>query len=137
MNRFTYDELFFFFFAVFTREIIVEMMGQFRAVSGDNNPLHVNVDFARTHGFSDRVVYGMLTASLYSCLVGEHLPGERCLLQCVYSDFLHPVFIGDTLRVEGKITEKNDSVRQIVVKAVIRNQNGEKVSKARIEVGVL
>ena len=137
MNHLTYEELYVGQSAAFTREVTAEMMQQFRAVSGDNNPLHVSSDFARDQGFSDRVVYGMLTASLYSCLAGEHLPGERCLLQSVHSDFLHPVFIGNTLRVEGKITEKNDSVRQIIVKAVIRNQDGKKVSKARIEAGVL
>ena len=137
MNCSGYEELFEGPSAEFTREVTVDMMQQFCAVSGDNNPLHVSADFARAHGFQDRVVYGMLTASLYSCLAGEYLPGERCLLQSVHSDFLHPVFIGDILRVEGKITEKNNSVRQIVVKAVIRNQDGKKVSKARIEAGVL
>ena len=137
MNCSGYEELFVGQSAEFTREVTVDMMQQFCAVSGDNNPLHVSADFARAHGFQDRVVYGMLTASLYSCLAGEHLPGERCLLQSVHSDFLHPVFIGDILHVEGKITEKNDSVRQIAVKAVIRNQAGKKVSKARIEAGVL
>lgn len=137
MNCFTYEEFFVGQRAEFTRELTADMMQQFRAVSGDNNPLHVSADFAREHGFSDCVVYGMLTASLYSCLAGEYIPGERCLLQSVHSDFLHPVYVGDTLRVEGKLVEKNDSVRQIVVNAVIRNQDGKKVSKARIEAGVL
>lgn len=137
MNCYTYEELFIGQCAEFTREITTDMMQQFREVSGDNNPLHVSAEFARVHGFPDRVVYGMLTASFYSCLAGEHLPGERCLLQSVHSDFLHPVFVGDRLQIEGKIAEKNDSVRQIVVKAVIRNQDGKKVSKARIEAGVL
>ena len=58
------------------------------------------------------------------------------MLQSVYSDFLHPVFVGDVLRIEGQVTEKNDSVRQVVIKVVIRNQHGKKVSKARIEAGV-
>ena len=137
MNHFTYEDLFVGQRTAFTREVTAEMMEQFRVVSGDDNPLHVSSEFARAHGFSDRVVYGMLTAALYSCLAGMHIPGERCLLQSVYSDFLHPVYVGDTLRVEGTIAEKNDSVRQIVVKTVIRNQDGKKVSKARIEAGVL
>lgn len=137
MNCSIYEELFVGQCAEFTREVTTDMMQQFCVVSGDNNPLHVSADFARAHGFPDRVVYGMLTASLYSCLAGEYLPGERCLLQSVHSDFLHPVFIGDILTIEGTITEKNDSVRQIVVKAVIHNQDGKKVSKARIEAGVL
>lgn len=137
MNHFTYDELSVGQTAEFSRIISSEMMEQFRSLSGDENPLHAEEEYAKKKGFPGRVVYGMMTASLYSCLVGVHLPGERCLLQSVHSDFLHPVFIGDCLTVSGTIIEKNDSVRQIVIKADVRNQQGKKVAKAKIEAGVL
>ena len=117
--------------------ITADMLEKFKDISGDNNPLHTDENFAKEKGFKSRVVYGMLTASLYSCLAGEYLPGKNCLLQSVHADFLNPVFIGDTLTVTGKITEKHDSVRQIIIKAVIRNQDGKKISKAKIEAGVL
>lgn len=136
MTCYTYDDLFVGQCAEFTREITSDMMQQFRVVSGDNNPLHTSPEFAKARGFQDRVVYGMLTASLYSCFAGEYIPGRNCLLQSVYSDFLLPVFVGDVLRIEGQVIEKNDSVRQVVIKVVIRNQHGKKVSKARIEAGV-
>lgn len=58
-------------------------------------------------------------------------------MQSVHADFLSPVFIGDKLTVTGKVAEKNDSVRQVVIKAVIKNQDGKKVSRAKIEAGVL
>lgn len=137
MNTFSYEEISAGMKAEFRQEVTLEMMEAFRRLSGDENPLHTNEEFARAHGFTDCVVYGMLTASLYSRLAGMYLPGERCLLQSVHTDFLHPVYIGDILNVMGGVTEKNDSVHQIVIKAVIRNQAGKKVSKARIEAGVL
>ena len=112
-------------------------MEAFRRLSGDENPLHNDVDFAVERGFSGRVVYGMLTASLYSALAGVYLPGKRCLLQSVYTDFLHPVFIGETLTVTGKIVEKHDSVRQVIIKATIQNTEGKRVSRAKIEAGVI
>lgn len=137
MNYFAYDELTVGQTAEFSRIISNEMMNQFRSLSGDENPLHVKENYAMDKGFPGRVVYGMLTASLYSCLAGVYLPGERCLLQSVHSDFCAPVFIGDCLTVSGTIVEKNDSVRQIVIKADVRNQQGKKVAKAKIEAGVL
>lgn len=137
MNCFTYEELSVGQTAEFSRKISVDMMAKFCEISGDVNPLHNDKDFAQKKGYPSRVVYGMLTASLYSCLAGVHLPGENCLLQSVYTDFLSPVFVGDTLTVTGKVVEKNYSVRQLVIKAVIRNQDGRKVSRAKIEVGVL
>ena len=137
MNRFTYEELTVGQTAEFSREITTEMMDKFCEISGDVNPLHKEESFAKDKGYPGRVVYGMLTSSMYSCLGGVYIPGENCLLQSVHADFLTPVFIGDTLTCTGKIVEKNDSVRQVVIKAVIRNQDGKKVSRAKIEAGVL
>lgn len=82
-------------------------------------------------------MFGMLSASLYSALAGVYLPGKMCLLQGVHADFLAPVFVGDTLTISGKLTEKHDSVRQLVIKATICNQHGKKVGKAKIEAGLL
>ena len=109
----------------------------FQELSGDTNPLHTEEDFARSRGYVSRVVFGMLTASLYSCLAGVYLPGRNCLLHSVHADFLSPVYVGDVLTVSGKISEKRDSFRQLVIRGMIRNQDGVKVSRAKIEAGVL
>mgnify|MGYP000876204921 FL=1 len=137
MNDFSYDDLAVGQMATFSRTVTGEMMEAFRRLSGDENPLHNDVEFAVERGFSGRVVYGMLTASLYSALAGVYLLGKRCLLQSVYTDFLHPVFIGETLTITGKIVEKHDSVRQVIIKATIRNTEGKRVSRAKIEAGVI
>ena len=137
MNDFKFEELFVGQTVEFSRDVTTDMLEKFQNISGDNNPLHTDEDFAKSKGFKGRVVYGMLTASLYSCLAGVYLPGKNCLLQSVHADFLNPVFIGDTLTVTGKIIEKHDSVRQIIIKAVIKNQDGKKISRAKIEAGVL
>jgi len=113
------------------------MMKKFQDISGDYNPLHVDEAFAIEKGFKSRIVYGMLSAALYSCLTGMYIPGRNCLLHSVHSDFMSPVFVDDELRVRGVITEKNDSVRQIIIKAEIFNQENKKVSRAKIEAGVL
>lgn len=137
MNDFSYDDLAVGQTATFSRTVTGEMMEAFRRLSGDENPLHNDAEFAVERGFSGRVVYGMLTASLYSALAGVYLPGKRCLLQSVYTDFLHPVFVGETLTITGKIVEKHDSVRQVIIKATIRNTEGKRVSRAKIEAGVI
>ncbi len=133
---FGYDELFVGQSANFSREVTNEMLESFRALSGDENPLHSDENFAKASGFKSRVVYGMLTASLYSCLTGVYLPGKYCFLHSVRADFLSPVFVGDILTCEAKIIEKRDLFQQIVIKAYIRNQDGKKVSRAIIEAGV-
>lgn len=121
----------------FCYEVTEEKMNIFRALSGDINPLHNDENFAKSHGFSGRVVYGMLSASLISTLGGCYLPGKYCLIQQVESKFLSPVYVGDILSVKGKIKELNDAVRQAVIKIEIRNQDNKKVVKATLRTGFL
>ncbi|MBP5608701.1 MAG: MaoC family dehydratase [Lachnospiraceae bacterium] len=113
-----------------------EMLEAFRNMSGDENPLHCDEEYAKGCGFPGRVVYGMLTASFYSTLAGVYLPGEHCLLQEVNSRFRSPVYAGDELTVEGTVKERHEGFRRIRISAVIRNQDGKKVSSAEIWAGV-
>ena len=77
MNRFTYEELTVGQTAEFSREITTEMMDKFCEISGDVNPLHKEESFAKDKGYPGRVVYGMLTSSMYSCLGGGYTFPER------------------------------------------------------------
>jgi acyl dehydratase len=61
-----------FFFHTVTRE---EIEG-FAILSGDNNPLHINREFAEQSGSKDIVSHGMLTSALVSRLIGTKLPGH-------------------------------------------------------------
>ena len=121
----------------FEATITEEMMGRFLLDTGDCNPLHVDAAYAKAQGFQDRVVYGLLTSSLYSTLAGVHLPGKFCLLQGIDISFLRPVFVGERLRISGEIAYLNDSYRQAEIRAEIVNSNGFKVSRAKIKAGVL
>jgi len=135
MNHYTFEQLRIGQEEHFERTITAEMMEQFLEISGDCNPLHCEEEYAKSLGYPGCVVYGMLTASLYSTLVGVYLPGQYCLLYSISSKFRKPVFVGDTLLISGTISEKNDTVRVILIEAVITNQENEKVSKAILQVG--
>ncbi|MEC8621833.1 MAG: MaoC family dehydratase, partial [Pseudomonadota bacterium] len=47
----------------------------FAKISGDNNPVHLDEDFAKTTIFNGRIAHGMLAASFISTTVGTKLPG--------------------------------------------------------------
>ena len=121
----------------FSKKITAEMMEKFYEISGDANPLHRDAGFARTKGFEDRVVYGMLTASLISTLGGVYLPGKYCLIQGVETKFLKPVFIGDELTVVGEVTYVQPELRYLEIKVMIRNQKNEKVLRGVLKAGVM
>ena len=121
----------------FEVKIDASKMDKFLDISNGINPLHVDSNYAKKKGFPGRVVYGLLTSSFYSTLVGVHLPGKHCILQGIDIQFSKPVYIDDILKISGKVSYINEAYKQIEVKAVITNQENKKVSKATIKVGVM
>jgi acyl dehydratase len=99
----------------------------FAAVSGDNYPLHVDAEYAKTTRFGQRAAHGMLTASLLSTVVGLLLqrPGGIYVEQTIH--FRRPVFIGDTLTATAEVTELIPERRRMRIAAHVENQRGETV----------
>ena len=137
MNNYTFEELYLGLKEEFEVIVTEEKMKQFENMSGDINPLHINKEYANSKNMPDRVVYGMLTSSFYSTLVGVYLPGEKCLLQGIDIKFKVPVFIGEKLKVVGEIKYLNEAYRIAEIKAFIKNEKGKKISTATIKVGVI
>lgn len=137
MNDYSYEEIEIGHKESFTVTITEEMMQKFLEITGDINPLHNDGDYAVSKGHSGKVVYGMLTGSFLSTLAGVYLPGKRSLIHEVTIKCAKPVYIGDTLTIEGKVDEKNDTFSLLVIKVSMKNQNGEKVCRATMQVGVL
>ncbi len=99
----------------------------FAAVSGDNYPLHVDAEYAKTTRFGQRAAHGMLTASLLSTVNGLMLqkPGGIYVEQSLR--FRRPVFIGDTLTAKSEVTELIPDKRRLRVRTSIVNQHGKTV----------
>ena len=110
--------------ASFRVTVTQEMVDAFGELSGDRNPLHTDAEYAASLGHPGTVVYGMLTASLYSTMAGMYLPGKYCLLQQMETKFRKPIYIGDELEVTGTVEQHTLFPAQIRVSCKIRNQNG-------------
>ena len=136
MNDYSWDELRPGLSASFSVVVTGEMLDSFQAISGDTNPLHCDLEYAKRSGFDGVVAHGLLSASFYSALVGVHLPGKSCLLHGIDVQFSKAVYPGDALNVSGEITYLNNACRQAEIRARIQNEAGATVSKARIRVGV-
>ena len=82
----------------------------FAKISGDNNPVHLDEDFAKTTIFKGRIAHGMLAASFISTTVGTKLPGYGAIYISQNLKFKGPVRIGDkvitTATIESINTEK-------------------------------
>lgn len=141
MNEYTISELEVGMKASFTKKITKEMEDSFRNISGDENPLHKDDEFAcqiSQGKFPEHAVFGMLTASLYSTIAGMYLPGKYSLIHSFEElSFLKPVFVDDELTVEGEVIDKNEDLGLIRIKVSIKNQNNKSVSRAKMKVLVM
>lgn len=97
--------------ASFERTISREDVAAFAALSGDTNPLHIDVGYAEGTPFKKPIVHGMLLGALVSKLVGVYLPGEKCLYLSQSLEFHKPVFPGETVTVSGKVTHFSESTQ--------------------------
>jgi 3-hydroxybutyryl-CoA dehydratase len=136
MNSFTFETLKVGQTEKFLVQITQSMLTSFLELTSDNNPLHIDSDFAKTRGFPGKVAYGMMTASFYSTLVGVYLPGRFAMLHGIEIKFRNPSYKGDTLVITGEVSFTSQSSKQIELKANIKNQDNLTISTAKIKVGL-
>ncbi len=106
--------------------IITEsMIDTFARLSGDFNPLHMDKNYCKTTTLKKRVAHGMLVASLFSRLVGMHLPGKQALYFSQDLKFMNPCFINDELVIEGEVIKKMESTKIITLKTTVFNMSGK------------
>lgn len=110
---------------------------KFVELTGDDNKLHINKEFAKKTEFKKPVVHGMLGASFISTLIGTKLPGDGALWFSQTLEFLRPVRVGDTITVNAEVISKNDKSNSIELKTEIVNQNRQVVTTGISKVKVI
>lgn len=120
------------------RHVITEQdIERFVALTGDDNRLHVDAEFARATPFKTRVVHGMLGASFISTAIGTKLPGDGALWYAQSLEFLVPVRVGDEILVRVEVLKKIQQTRSIELRTEIFNQHGQKVTTGTAGVRIL
>ena len=90
----------------YIRKIITDRdIELFAEISTDNNPVHLDDDYARDTIFEGRIAHGMLTAGLISAVIGEQLPGHGTIYMSQNLKFLAPVRPGDLVYAEVKVVD--------------------------------
>lgn len=116
----------------------------FAAWTGDANQVHTDAEFAAGTRYGQRVVHGMLGASLCLGLIARTGIFEGSAVALLGIDgwrFRAPVFIGDTLTCTVEILSARATSKGtygVVERQVtLRNQRGEVVQDGRMDVMVL
>lgn len=77
----------------------------FAEITGDDNPLHIDDDFASKSRFGATIVHGILVAGLFSKIIGTQLPGQGSIYLEQNLKFLKPVYVGKPVFVKVRITD--------------------------------
>src|SRR5690554_3586665 len=80
--------------ATVERHISEQDILMFAAVSGDNNPVHLDREYAAASRFKERIAHGMLSGALISAAIALELPGPGSVYLDQQLSFLRPVKIG-------------------------------------------
>lgn len=110
-----------------TKTFTDEDVRLFAQVSGDVNPVHLDDEYAKTTIFGQRVVHGMLTASMLSAILANDFPGPGSIYLGQNIKFTKPVFIGDTVTATVTVTNFRADKRILSLDTVCVNQRGETV----------
>lgn len=77
----------------------------FAEITGDQNPVHLDSEYAAKGKFGKTIVHGILLAGLISKIIGMELPGKGSIYLEQDLQFKKPVFVGENVTAKVKITD--------------------------------
>lgn len=123
--------------AVIRQRIGREEVARFVALTGDDNPLHVDEGYAQTTPLRGVVVHGMLGASFVSTLIGKHLPGEGALWLSQKFDHHVPIRLDDELELRAEVVHVHAVQSLLTLRIEVTNQLNQRVTSGECKVKVL
>jgi phosphate acetyltransferase len=127
IENITYDEIQIGQSARLVRTLTADDIKAFAAVSGDTNPAHMDIDFAKASLFHEVIGHGMWSGSLISTVLGTQFPGPGTIYYSQTLQFKRPVKVGDTLTILITAIKKNDEKKKVTLDCLVTNQHLEKV----------
>ncbi|MCW3077775.1 MAG: hypothetical protein JWO32_2384 [Bacteroidetes bacterium] len=116
--------------------ITEEVYNGFIFIFKDNNPLHTDAKYAAGKGFKERVMHGNILNGFLSYFIGECLPTKDVIIHSQQIDFSKPVYMNDSLNFEAEVEEIFESVKVVKFKFTFKNNEGKKVAKGSIQIGL-
>jgi 3-hydroxybutyryl-CoA dehydratase len=110
--------------ATLTRIISDDDIKTFARITGDDNPVHMNDEYAKGTMFKGRIAHGMLVAGLISAVLGTKLPGPGAIYMSQQIRFLAPVRPGDQVMARARVTEWDANKGRVTLATDVSNQDG-------------
>ena len=104
-----------------------ETIRAFADVTGDNNPVHLDDEYAAGTRFGRRIAHGMIAAGLISATLANDLPGPGTVYLNQTLKFKLPVYPGDTVTATVEVLSVRPDKPIVTLSTVCTNQKDEVV----------
>ncbi len=102
----------------------------FAKVSGDNNPLHLDAEFAATTPFKRPIIHGALASSVFSKIMGTEFPGYGSVYMKQVSEYKRPMFVDTEYEAVFTVTSINKDKHTAEISTEIFDvQTGKKTTE--------
>lgn len=102
----------------FTNDDVIK----FAEISGDNNPIHLDEEYAAGTRFKKRIVHGILVSGMISAVLGMHLPGPGSVYIKQTLNFRAPVFLHDKITASVQILKIRPDKPIVTLETICKNQ---------------
>ena len=103
-------------------------------IFNDKNPMHVDLVFAKNHGYSGKVMHGNILNGFISHFIGEQLPVKNIVILTQSINYSNPVYLNDILNFKALVFEIYESVNVINFKFKFINQKNITVAKGKVQI---
>jgi acyl dehydratase len=100
-----------------------EEVNQFAKVTGDDNPVHTDADYAAKTMFKRPIMHGMLGASLFSKVFGTLFPGDGTIYLKQSLSFLKPMYVDVQYVAVFTVKEILKERNRATVETLIKDKN--------------
>ncbi len=109
----------------------------FAGLTGDFHPQHTDADWAEESVFGERVAHGLLVLGLAAGLVPFDPERVLALRRVRDAVFKRPVYLGDTIHVEGRLAEVtpiDEAAGLVAIALTVSGGGGRTVARIVVEV---
>jgi acyl dehydratase len=104
-----------------------EDVNLFAKISGDDNPIHLNEEYAKKTIFKRRIIHGFLSGSVFSKVFGTLYPGKGTIYLEQTMRYNKPMYTGEDYIASFKLLSINRTKGRAEVETIIFNSKKEPV----------
>ena len=97
----------------------------FAKISGDNNPIHIDQEYASKSIFGRCIVHGFFAGAVFSKVFGTQWPGEGTIYLFQEMKFKAPVFVEQDYSAVFEVVELDETKHRGTIKCTLQDAEGK------------